>query len=94
MGQKRQMGARSTVPRSVFDEEIISGATDRQPVSGLGEVAYSVPGIVFLFDQGLVLSLEIIKEQVPVDTAVIVDLLGTAPRPGRGSPVIAARRFV
>lgn len=68
----------TTVPRSVFDNEILGDMADGQEVAGLGEIAYSVPGIVVLFDQGLVLSLQIVKEQVPADTAVLADLLGTA----------------
>lgn len=68
----------TTVPRAIFDSEILGDMAEGQAVPDLGEVAYAVPGIVVVFDQGLVLTLEIIKEQMPADTAVIVDLLGRA----------------
>lgn len=73
------------VPRAVFDQQLKGGAGgDAMLVSGLGETAFSVPGVVFVYDHGLVLSLQILKHAVTighaaaVDTAVITDLLRKA----------------
>ncbi|HEY8827728.1 MAG TPA: hypothetical protein VIM17_08215 [Jatrophihabitantaceae bacterium] len=68
------------IPRSVYDQELKGDpdAPDIKPLSGLGEDAFFIPGVVTVFDHGLVLSLEIIKDGVPVDTATITDLLRTA----------------
>lgn len=63
------------IPRSIYDQEL---RHDRTPLSGLGEDAFSIPGVVTVFDHGLVLSLEIIKGGRPVETAVITQLLRKA----------------
>jgi len=68
----------TTVPREVFDSEIVNDMADGAPVSGLGEVAYAIAGLATVFDQGLVLTLQILNQLVPADAAVITDLLATA----------------
>jgi hypothetical protein len=70
----------STFPRAAYDQELKGNpdAPVMTPVSGLGEDAFSIPGVVTLFDHGLVLSLQIMKDGVPVDTATITDLLRVA----------------
>ena len=68
----------TTVPRSLFDTEILGDFAEGEQISGLGEVAFAAPGMVVVFDQGLVLTLQILAGQVPADTTVIVELLRTA----------------
>jgi hypothetical protein len=67
------------IPRSVFDTEIKSpDAGPTKPVSGLGETAFAVPGIVTVYDHGLVLALEILKGGNAVPTATLAAMLRTA----------------
>lgn len=68
------------IPRSIYDQELKHDPQggDVKPLSGLGEDAFFLPGIVTVFDHGLVLSLEIIKGGRPVDTAAITQLLRKA----------------
>jgi hypothetical protein len=68
------------VPRAVYDQELKGNpdAPDITPLSGLGEDAFSIPGVVTVFDHELVLSLQIMKDGVPVDAVTITDLLRTA----------------
>lgn len=63
------------IPRSVFDTEINSNANKTTPVSGLGETAFGMPGIVTVYDHGLVLALEIIKNGKAVAATTIIALL-------------------
>ncbi|PZS15558.1 MAG: hypothetical protein DLM57_12410, partial [Pseudonocardiales bacterium] len=68
------------IPRSVYDSEF-KGNPDAGPITpvpGLGEDAFSVPGVVSVFDHGLVMALEIVKNSRPADIAVIVGLLRKA----------------
>ncbi|MEP7020513.1 MAG: hypothetical protein ABI808_07675 [Pseudonocardiales bacterium] len=68
------------VPRSVYESELKhdpeGGPTTAVP--GLGEDAFSIPGIVTVFDHGLVLTLEVVKGGRPGDTAAVVALVRTA----------------
>lgn len=68
------------IPRTVYDQQLKGNpnAGPITPVSGLGDDAFAIPGVVTVFDHGLVLSLEIIKNGVPADTATITDLLRKA----------------
>lgn len=67
-------------PRAVYDSQLKGNpnATDIKPLAGLGEDAFYVPGVVTVFDHGVVIALEIIKDGRPVDTATIAALLRKA----------------
>ena len=54
------------ISRSQFDQEIASkvGAAGK-PVSGLGEAAVYIAGVVAVFDHGSALQVQIVKDNVP-----------------------------
>lgn len=54
------------ISRSQFDQEVTSkvGAAGK-PVSGLGEAAVYIAGVVAVFDHGSALQVQIVKDNVP-----------------------------
>lgn len=67
-------------PRAVYDQELRHDpdAPDIKALPGLGEDAFFIPGVVTVFDHGLVMSVQAVTGGHPVDTAVITDLLRKA----------------
>ena len=64
------------IVRSQFDQEVTSkvGAAGK-PVSGLGETAIYIPGVVAVFDRGTALQIQIVKDNVPsTDIALMTKL--------------------
>ena len=64
------------ISRSQFDQEVTSkvGAAGK-PVSGLGEAAVYIPGVVAMFDHGSALQVQIVKDNIPsTDIALLTRL--------------------
>ena len=64
------------ISRSQFDQEVTSkvGAAGK-PVSGLGEAAVYIPGVVAMFDHGSALQVQIVKDNIPsTDIALLTKL--------------------
>ncbi|HJQ44304.1 MAG TPA: hypothetical protein VJ831_14545 [Jatrophihabitantaceae bacterium] len=64
----------TTVTQAAFEKQIKSKAPEARPLAGLGDGAFTIPGIVFTFYQGLVLSLQVSVNATPADPATIVPL--------------------
>lgn len=68
-----------------FENQVHTRAPDAKRVTGVGNEAFALPGTLFVFDNGLVLSVHLSTGQNPVPTATLVPLARTAL--GRSRPL-------
>lgn len=62
------------ITRAQYDQQISKLGAAAKPVPGLGEAAMFIPGLIGVFDHGIGMTVQVIKNSVPADGAVLTGL--------------------
>lgn len=65
------------ITRAQYDQQVSKLGVGAKPVSGLGEAAMFIPGLIGVLDHGVGMTIQVIKNNVPADVALLTALAHT-----------------